>query len=156
MRKYWVLLFMEAATNLSPSFYLWILLFLGGGRTTSREDLQSSDCSEDSFSGELHHRFRVLWEGFSIRAFSWQRASVQWFWQLVRRAHHPRAHLYHLGLCFSLVQAAIVSGSSVYCTCCIPLSFLHIYTLRFQTGFPRGVLSRVMLTKNTCAHFHVC
>jgi hypothetical protein len=107
-------------------------------RRASREDLQRSVCLEDSFSGELQHRFRVLWEGFSIRASSWQRASVQWFWQLVRRAHHPRAHLLHLDLCFSLVQAAIVSGSSVYCTCCIPPSFLHIYTLRFQTGFPRG------------------
>jgi hypothetical protein len=58
---------------------------LGGGRTTSREDLQRSDCSEDSFSGELQHRFRVWCKGFSIRASSWQRASVQWFWQLVRR-----------------------------------------------------------------------
>jgi hypothetical protein len=29
----------------------------------------------------------------------------------------------------SLVQAAIVSSSSVYCTCCIPPSILHIYTL---------------------------
>jgi hypothetical protein len=127
---------------------------LGGGRTASREDLQSSDCSEDRFSGELQHRFKVLWEGFSIRASSWQRASIQWFWQLVRRAHHPRAPLLHLDLCFSLVQAAIVSGSSVYCTYCIPRSpsFLHIYTLIIQNGFPRGVLSRVMLTKNTCVH----
>jgi hypothetical protein len=111
---------------------------LGGGRTASREDLQCSDCSEDSFSGELQHRFRVWCKGFSIRASSWQSASVQWSWQLVRRVHHPRVHLYHLDLCFSLVQAAIVSGSSVYCTCCIPPSILHIYTLIFQTGFPRG------------------
>jgi hypothetical protein len=57
---------------------------------------------------------------------------------IVRRVHHPRAHLLHLDLCFILVQAAIVSGSSVYCTCCIPPSILHIYTLKFQTGFPRG------------------
>jgi hypothetical protein len=74
----------------------------------SREDLQSSDCSEDNFSGELQHRFRVLLEGLSIRGSSWQRASVQWFWQLVRRAHHPRVHLLHLDLCFGLVQDAIV------------------------------------------------
>jgi hypothetical protein len=47
---------------------------------------------------------------------------------IVRRAHHPRSHLFHLDFCFSLVQAAIVSGSSVYCTCCIPPSILHIYT----------------------------
>jgi hypothetical protein len=93
---------------------------------------------EDSFSGELQHRFRVWCKGFSIRASSGQSASVRWFWQLVRRAHHPRAHLCHLDLCFSLVQAAIVSSSSVYCTCCIPPSFLHIYTLIFQTGFPQG------------------
>jgi hypothetical protein len=52
--------------------------------------------------------------------------------------HYPRAHLYHLGLFFSLVQVTIVSGSSVYCTCCIPPPILHIYTLRFQTGFPQG------------------
>jgi hypothetical protein len=76
---------------------------------------------------------------------------------IVRRAHHPRAHLLQLGLCSSLVQAAIVSGSSVYCTCCIPPSILHIYTLIFQTSFPRGFfLSRVMLTKNTCVHLYVC
>jgi hypothetical protein len=57
---------------------------------------------------------------------------------IVRRAHHPRVHLLQLDLCFSLVQVAIVSGSSVYCTCCIPPSILHIYTLIFQIDFPRG------------------
>jgi hypothetical protein len=46
--------------------------------------------------------------------------------------------LLQLDLCCSLDQAAIVSGSSIYCTCCIPPSILHIYTLIFQTGFPRG------------------
>ena len=50
---------------------------------------------------------------------------------IVRRAYHPRTHLLQLDLCFILVQAAIVSGSYVYCTCCIPPSILHTYTLRF-------------------------
>ena len=118
--------------------YLWSQFLLGGGHTDSREDFQSSDCSEVSFSGELQHNIRVLWEGFSIRASNWQSASVQWYWQLVRREHHPRAHILHLDLCFSLVQAANVSNSFVYFTCCIPPYFLHIYTLIFQTGFPRG------------------
>jgi hypothetical protein len=87
---------------------------------------------------KLQLSIRVLWEGFSIRASSWQRALVQWFSQHFWRAHHRRAHLLQLGLYCSLVQAAIVSGSSIYCTCCIPPSILNIYTLIFQTGFPRG------------------
>jgi hypothetical protein len=66
------------------------------------------------------------------------------------------AHLLQLALCCILDQVVIVSGSYIYCTCCIPPFILPIYTLIFQTGFPRGVLSRVMLTKNTCVHFHVC
>jgi hypothetical protein len=111
---------------------------LGGGRTASREVLQWSDCFEDSFSGEVAHIFRVVCKGFSIRASRSKGASFQWIGQLVRRAHHARAHLYLLDLCCSLRQAAIVSGSFVSCTCCIPPSILHIYTLIFQTGFPRG------------------
>ena len=55
-----------------------------------------------------------------------------------------------------LRETTIVSGSFVSCTCCIPPSLHHIYRLIFQTGFPQGGLSRVMLTKNTCVHFHVC
>jgi hypothetical protein len=31
--------------------------------------------------------------------------------------------------------------------------YIHLYS---KLVFPGGVLSRVMLTKNTCVHFHVC
>jgi hypothetical protein len=106
---------------------------LGGGRTTSREDLQISYCSEDSFSGEIQQRFKVLWESFSISASIWQSTLLKWSWKLVRRAH-----LHHSDLCFILIQVSIVSGSYVYCTFCIPPSFLHMHTLIFQTCFPRG------------------
>jgi hypothetical protein len=65
-------------------------------------------------------------------------------------------HLEVLDLCFSLDLAAIVSGSFIFCTCCIPPSSFLIYRHIFQTGFPRGVLSRVMLTKNTYVQKCMC
>ena len=40
----------------------------------------------------------------------------------IYEAHLPRAHLVYLDLYFSLDQAAIVSGSSIFCTYCIPPS----------------------------------
>ena len=40
--------------------------------------------------------------------------------------------------CFILDQAAIVSGSFIFCTCCILPSILLIYRHIFQTGLPHG------------------
>jgi hypothetical protein len=50
--------------------YLWRLFLLGGGRMARREDLHWSIFFEDSLSGELQHIFRVVCNGFSIKASS--------------------------------------------------------------------------------------
>jgi hypothetical protein len=129
-------------------------------RAHSREVLQWSDCFEDCFSGEAAHKSTLWCKGFSIRASGSKGASFQWIEQHLRRAHHAWAHLSLLDLCCSLRQAAIVSGSFVSCTCCIPPSILHIYILPFQTGFPRGggggeVIQGHVDQKYLCS-FHAC
>jgi hypothetical protein len=67
--------------------------------------------------------------------------------------HHPRALLLKLDLCCILDQAAIVSGSSIYCTFCIPLSILTIYTLIFQTDFPKGGFIQVHVDQKYLCSF---
>jgi hypothetical protein len=99
------------------------------------EVLESSDCSEICFKGRLHFGIRVLWRDFRFRDSSWHLAPFQWSWQHFWGVHHPRVLLFHLDLYFILDQASIVSGSSVFCTCCIPSSILLIYRHIFQTGF---------------------
>jgi hypothetical protein len=118
-------------------------LFIYRGASTSEagaleEVLELSDCSEICFRGRPHFSIRVLWRGFLFKASSWHLAQFQWSWQHFWGAHHPRALLLHLDLYFSLDQAAIVLGSSIFCTCYIPPSILLIYRHIFQTGFPQG------------------
>jgi hypothetical protein len=111
-----------------------------------------SDCSEVCFRGRLHLNIRVLWRGFLFRASSWHLASFQWSWQHFWGAHHPRALLLHLDLYFSLDQATILLGSSIFCTCCIPPSILLIYRHIFQTGFPRwGFIQGHVDQKSLCS-----
>jgi hypothetical protein len=71
-------------------------------------------------------------------------------------AHHPRDILLSMDLYFRLDQTYVVLGSSIFCNFFIPPCILLIYRHIFQTAFPPGGLSRVMLTKNTCVQFHVC
>jgi hypothetical protein len=47
---------------------------------------------------------------------------------------------------------AIVSGSILYYVYCNPYLLYLIYTLDLKLVFPGGVLSKVMLTKNTCVY----
>jgi hypothetical protein len=63
-------------------------------------------------------------------------------------AHIPRNHC---RACVELAeyQDPLYLSSLLYCM----LEAHYIYIHSSQTGFPRGVLSRVMLTKNTCVHF---
>jgi hypothetical protein len=82
--------------------------------------------NKDNFSGEATHESTLWCKGFSIRASGSKGASFQWIELYLRRAHHAWAHLSLLDLCCSLRQAAIVSGSFVSCTCCIPPSIFHI------------------------------
>jgi hypothetical protein len=77
-------------------------------------------------------------EGFPNQSF--QLASVADLVELgaFMRAHHARARFLGLDLYFSLRQVVIVTGSSIFCTCCIPPFILLIYRHIFQIGFPRG------------------
>jgi hypothetical protein len=53
-------------------------------------------------------------------------------------------------------QVSIVSGSIIYCTCCIPPYSFLIYTYIFQTGFPRGVFIQGHVDqKYLCTKMHV-
>ena len=127
-----------------------------GGHINNGEVLQLSDSGGISFIGRTHTNAWLLWRGFPFKAHSLHLQQIWWIWEHLWGAHLPRAHLVHLDLYFILDQVAIVSGSSIFCTCCIPPSSFLIYRHILQTSFPRGVLSRVMLTKNTCVQFHVC
>jgi hypothetical protein len=70
-------------------------------------------------------------EGFSILSSQFASGEV-----LVVLRAFMGAHLVLLDLYFSLDQDAIVSGSSIFCTCCIPpLTFLICKHIS-QTGFP--------------------
>ena len=120
------------------SFYIWGGCTWGGGRISSGEVFELSDCSEVCFRGRQHISIRVLWRGFLFRASSWHLASFQWSWQHFWGAHHPRVLFLLLDLYFSLDQAAIVTVSSIFCTCCIPPSIFLIYRHILQTGFPWG------------------
>jgi hypothetical protein len=77
-------------------------------------------------------------QGFLHESLREQGPSFQWIELYLRRAHHAWVHISLLDLCCSLIQDAIVSGSFVSCSFCIPPSILHIYILPFQTSFPRG------------------
>jgi hypothetical protein len=92
----------------------------------------------DQFQREATHQYQIIVEGFSIQSSQFASAANSVDLGAFMRGHLPRAHLLHLDLCFSLDQAAIVSGSSIFCTCCIPPSILLIYRHISQTGFPRG------------------
>jgi hypothetical protein len=77
-------------------------------------------------------------EGFSILSSQLASGAVSVVLRAFMGGHLPRAHLVLLDLYSSLDQAAIVSGSSIFCICCIPPSTFLIYRHISQTGFPRG------------------
>jgi hypothetical protein len=57
---------------------------------------------------------------------------------------------------FSLRQAAIVTGSSIFCTCCIPPSISPLYRHISQTGFPRGVFIQSHVGQKYLCQINAC
>jgi len=140
-------------------FILWWLFLLGGGCiigggcTYRSEVLQLSYCFEDNFVGEVAHIFIFLCKDFFTRASGSKGASLQWNLETFEEGAPCLGAYFFLDLYRSLREVVIVSGSFFSCTFCIPHYLHYIYRLIFQIGFSRGVLSRVMLTKNRCVHF---
>jgi hypothetical protein len=132
VRKAWAPTFMVVANKLSPSFICGASSYYEEGAQlagrTCRAQIAVRTVSVESYSTDSEYCGRVSPLELSFSRALW----LSGLGNIVRRAH-----LLHLDLCFSVVQVVIVSGSSVYCTCCIPPSILHIYTLRFETSFPR-------------------
>ena len=131
--------------------YLWCSYLLGGGRTPSVHVLSLANCCLDCFLGEVAHIRRFVCKGFFYKEIRSKGARLDWDRATSEEGAPCLGAFIFLDLYSSLRGDAIVSGSFVYYTCCILYFLHHLYRLTFQIGFPRGVLSRVVLTKNTCA-----
>jgi hypothetical protein len=88
-------------------------------------------------------------EGFSILTSQWISGTDL---AVSVGAHHPGVLLAVRAWISSSSEVAICIRFFLYCDYCIYICSTSLYTLYLKLVFPEGVLSRVMLTKNTCVY----
>jgi hypothetical protein len=102
--------------------------------------------------GEVAHNNLFVCKGFFIGPRRIKGASLQWIEQQGKRAHFLGRIL--LGTLSKLERSLLLYQVPLYLLLVVShaLDITYIY-FHSKLVFPGGVLSRVMLTKNTCVHF---
>ena len=112
-------------------------------------DFQPSDFSEVSCRVRTAAGASFLWRGFPF----WHHSCfLEQIWQFTCGAHHPGVLLADRACISSLLELLLYQVPSCIVFTVTHICFTSLYTSRSKLVFPGGVLSRVMLTKNTCVY----